>query len=96
LTQQLDLERKIIGLVADSYDFYRKALLLRQTIAGDQKELEKQTTSSTAVAALKEFDQKAQRLQGQRPASVVAEVDVAPDKLRPSPRSTATWGPSRA
>jgi hypothetical protein len=64
LTQQLDLERKIIGLVADSYDFHRKALLLRQTIAGDQKELEKQTTSSAAVTALKEFDQKAQRLQG--------------------------------
>jgi hypothetical protein len=64
LTQQLDLERKIIGLVADSYEFYRKALLLRQNIAGDQKELEKQTTSSAAVTALKEFDQKAQRLQG--------------------------------
>jgi hypothetical protein len=63
LTQQLDLEKKIIDLVAASYDFYRKALQMRQIIAGDQKELEKHS-SAEAVAALKEFDQKAAKLQG--------------------------------
>jgi hypothetical protein len=36
---------------------------MRQIIAGDQKELEKHS-SAEAVAALKEFDQKAAKLQG--------------------------------
>ena len=40
LAQQLDLETRILDLVALSYEYYRKAVLLRQTIAGDQKELE--------------------------------------------------------
>jgi photosystem II stability/assembly factor-like uncharacterized protein len=62
LTRQLDLESKIIDLVAVSYDFYHKALLVRQTLAGDQKELEKHP--GAALATLKDFDQKAMRLQG--------------------------------
>ncbi len=64
LKQQLDLETKVIDLVAGSYDYYRKAVQLRQAIAGDQKELEPKTGTEAAIAALKEFDQKAQRLQG--------------------------------
>ncbi len=64
LAQQLALERKILDLVAASYDFYRKAVSLRQTVAGDQKQVEKNPASEAALAALKEFDQKAQRLQG--------------------------------
>ena len=62
LAQQLDLESKIIDLVAESYDFYHKALLVRQTLAGDQKELEKH--AGAALTTLKDFDQKAMRLQG--------------------------------
>jgi len=62
LNAQLDLESKIIGLVGDSYEFYHKALLLRQTLAGDQKEVEKHAGAS--LDTLKEFDQKASRLQG--------------------------------
>jgi photosystem II stability/assembly factor-like uncharacterized protein len=64
LAQQLDLEQKIIGLVADSYQFYKKAVAFRQLLAGDQKELEKNPTAAAVVTALKEFDQKAARLQG--------------------------------
>ena len=63
LAQQLDLETKIIDLVAASYESYKKAGVLRQTLAGDQKELEK-NQATAAIAALKEFDQKAARLQG--------------------------------
>jgi hypothetical protein len=36
----------------------------RQLLAGDQKELEKNPAAAPVVAALKEFDQKAARLQG--------------------------------
>jgi photosystem II stability/assembly factor-like uncharacterized protein len=64
LKQQLDLETKVIDLVASSYDYYRKAVQLRQMIAGDQKGLERKPDSEAAIAALKEFDQKALRLQG--------------------------------
>ena len=63
LAQQLDLETKIIDLVAESYEGYKKAGVLRQLLAGDQKELEK-TSAAAAITALKEFDQKAARLQG--------------------------------
>jgi photosystem II stability/assembly factor-like uncharacterized protein len=64
LAQQLSLERKILDLVASSFDFYRKAVALRQTLAGDQKQIERKPGGDAAIAALKEFDQKAQRLQG--------------------------------
>jgi photosystem II stability/assembly factor-like uncharacterized protein len=65
LKEEHQLETKVIDLVAASYESYRKALLLRQKLAADQKELEKNATGAAAViAALKEFDQKAQRLQG--------------------------------
>jgi hypothetical protein len=64
LTQQLTLERKILDLVASSYDYYRKAVALRQTLAGDQKQVERKPGGEAAIAALKEFDQKALRLQG--------------------------------
>ncbi len=64
LAQQLTLERKILDLVATSYDFYRKAVALRQILAGDQKQIERRTGGDSAISALREFDQKAQRLQG--------------------------------
>jgi hypothetical protein len=64
LAQQLTLERKILDLVASSYDFYRKAVALRQTLAANQKQIERRPEGEAALAAIKEFDQKAQRLQG--------------------------------
>jgi hypothetical protein len=63
LTQQLDLETKLIDLVASSFESYKKAVVFRQTLAGDQKELEKKSAAET-ITALKEFDRKAARLQG--------------------------------
>ncbi|HUK18952.1 MAG TPA: hypothetical protein VLW65_21175 [Bryobacteraceae bacterium] len=62
LAQQLDLESRILGLVASSYENYRKAVQLRQGVATGQKELEKRAAG--AGTALKDLDQKAQRLQG--------------------------------
>jgi len=56
LAQQLTLERKILDLVASSFDFYKKAVALRQDLA--------KAAGSAAIPAVKEFDQKAQRLQG--------------------------------
>jgi photosystem II stability/assembly factor-like uncharacterized protein len=65
LGRELRLETNIIDLVAQSYDFYRQALLLRQTLAGDRKELEKRSdAAAAAMKALQEFDQKVMRLQG--------------------------------
>ena len=64
LSQQLTLERRTLDLVASSYDFYRKAVALRQTLAADQKQVERKPGGEAALTALKEFDQKALRLQG--------------------------------
>jgi hypothetical protein len=64
LAQQLTLEQKILDLVASSYEFYRKAVALRQTLAADQKQVERHPGGDATLAAIKEFDQKAQRLQG--------------------------------
>jgi hypothetical protein len=55
--------KRIIYLVAESHESYKKALGLRQILAGDQKELEKKSATA-AIAARKDFDQKAARLQG--------------------------------
>jgi hypothetical protein len=63
LAQQFTLETHTIDLVAQSFDSYRKAVALRQTLAEDQKELEKRSATA-AIAALKDFDQKALRIQG--------------------------------
>jgi len=64
LSEQLTLEQKILDLVATSYDFYRKAVALRQTVAADQKQVERHTGGDAALQAIKDFDAKAQRLQG--------------------------------
>lgn len=63
LNQQYELETRLVDLVAESYQSYRKALTLRQTPAGYQKELEKRQATA-AIEALKAFDQKALRIQG--------------------------------
>ncbi|MBZ5620300.1 MAG: hypothetical protein LAQ69_16465 [Acidobacteriia bacterium] len=56
LAQQLTLERKILDLVAASYDLYRKAGELLQGLG--------QRAGGATIPLLKEFEQKAQRLQG--------------------------------
>jgi photosystem II stability/assembly factor-like uncharacterized protein len=64
LAQQLELEQKVTNLVADSFQAYKKAVAFRQLLAGHQEELEKNPSAGATVTALKEFDQKAARLQG--------------------------------
>ncbi|HLJ46402.1 MAG TPA: hypothetical protein VKU01_10365 [Bryobacteraceae bacterium] len=58
LKQQFDLEKKVIDLVTASYDFYHQASLLREALAVAQKK------APAAEAALKDFDQKAVKIQG--------------------------------
>ena len=63
LAQQLDLEQKNHQPWGRKLRVStKKAVAFRQTLAGDQKELEKNPAASAAVTALKEFDQKAARL----------------------------------
>lgn len=64
LNDQLTLERKILDLVASSFEDYKKAVALRQMLAADEKQIERKPGGDEAIAALKQFDQKAQRLQG--------------------------------
>jgi hypothetical protein len=64
LSEQLALERKILDLVATSYDFYRKAVALRQSVGGDEKQVERHAGADAAIKAIQEFDAKARKLQG--------------------------------
>ena len=64
LNDQLTLERNILDLVASSFDFYKKAVALRQTLAADQKQIERNSGGDAAITAIKDFDRKAQRVQG--------------------------------
>jgi photosystem II stability/assembly factor-like uncharacterized protein len=71
LAQQLSMETNIIGLVANSYESYKNATSLRQTIVELQRSLESKEAKhpergspDAAIAALKDFDQKAQRMAG--------------------------------
>jgi photosystem II stability/assembly factor-like uncharacterized protein len=57
LSQELDLEKKVIEMVAVSFDYYRKAADLRQEVA-------KRSEAAPSIEALKEFAQKLQRVQG--------------------------------
>ena len=65
VNQEYQLENRAIDLVAMSFEFYKKAVAFRQLMAASQKELEKHAQSGAdAIKALKDFDQKAARLQG--------------------------------
>ncbi len=64
LAQQLELQKKVIDLVAASYEFYHQASLLRQAVAVGEKKIAKQEQAKAAVEALKAFDDKALKLQG--------------------------------
>ncbi len=64
LAQEFEMERKVIDLVAASYEFHQQAGKLREKLADAQRKLEKQPEASATVTALKDFDQKAIKLQG--------------------------------
>ena len=99
LAQQLNLETNIIGLVANSFESYKNASGLRQTIVELQRSLESKEAKhpergspDAAIAALKAFDQKAQRMAGGRGRdSEAAEAGAAADRLPHSRRSIAAW-----
>jgi hypothetical protein len=81
----LSLETRLIDLVAGSYESYKKAVALRQILAGTQKELEKKSADA-AVTALKEFDQKAVAFAGLgwrgRISAVAAEAGAGEGRRR--------------
>ena len=65
LAHQLQLETNVIDLVAQSYEDYRKALKLRETLDGYRKEIEKRSgAEGAAMKTLSDFDGKATRIQG--------------------------------
>jgi photosystem II stability/assembly factor-like uncharacterized protein len=64
LAQQFEMERKAIELVAASYEFHQQAVRLHNALADAQKKLEQRPDANATVTALKEFDQKAGKLQG--------------------------------
>jgi len=64
LAQQFEMEKKVIDLVAASYEFHQSAAHLRDALAANRKKLEQQPDASATVTALKEFDQKAAKIQG--------------------------------
>jgi photosystem II stability/assembly factor-like uncharacterized protein len=64
LAQQFEMEKKVIDLVAVSYEFHQGAARLRDALAASQKKLEQQPDASATVTALKDFDQKAVKIQG--------------------------------
>lgn len=64
LAQEFEMERQVIDLVAASYEFHQQAGKLREKLADAQRKLEKQPEASATVTALKDFDQKAIKLQG--------------------------------
>ncbi len=63
LTQQFEMEQKVVKLVAMSFEFHHRAALLREAVAVDQKKLGAAEAAS-AVAALRDFDGKAAKLEG--------------------------------
>ncbi|HXS95873.1 MAG TPA: hypothetical protein VN736_14810 [Candidatus Limnocylindrales bacterium] len=65
LARQLQLETNVIDLVAQTYEDYRKALKLRETVADYRKEIEKRSgAEGAAMKTLSDFDAKANRIQG--------------------------------
>src|SRR5258706_3841580 len=58
------MEKKVIDLVAASYEFHQQAARLRDALADTRKKLEQKPEASATVTALKDFDQKAIKLQG--------------------------------
>jgi hypothetical protein len=63
LEQQLELQKKIVDLIASSFDFHHQAALTREALAIDQKKLQGESGADADV--LKKFDTDALTLQGQ-------------------------------
>ncbi len=64
LEQQFEMEKKVIELVAMSYEFHHRAALLREAAAVDEKKLGGAAATGPALAALRDFDGKAAKLEG--------------------------------
>ena len=64
LTQQLNLDRKIISAVTVSYQAHQQVADLRTELADREKSLAQNASAKDALAAAKEFDQKAEKVEG--------------------------------
>jgi hypothetical protein len=63
LNQQLEMQKKLVGLIGISFDFYHEAALVRETLAVDQNKL--QAAQAAKLDVLKKFDADALKLLGQ-------------------------------
>ncbi len=62
LEQQLEPEKKVIDLVVASYQLYHQALLLHEGVAASEEKVARE--DEAAAKALKDFEQKALKIQG--------------------------------
>jgi photosystem II stability/assembly factor-like uncharacterized protein len=66
LQQQLDLAKKVDSLVSLSYSFHGDAAKLLKESAARQAELEKNSQAAATLQAVKDFNAKALKIQGER------------------------------
>src|SRR5208337_3108382 len=65
LEQQLELQKKIDALISLSYEFHSRAAALRAKIAEREKAIENNDQAKTTLQAVKEFDGKVGKIQGE-------------------------------
>ena len=65
LQQQLDFAQKIDRLVTQSFDFHQQAAKFQSEVADRQAALEKNDQAKAALQALKDFDAKVMKIQGE-------------------------------
>ncbi len=65
LQQQLDFAQKIDGLVTQSFDFHQQAAGFQSQVADRQSALENNDQAKAALQALKDFDAKVMKIQGE-------------------------------
>ena len=95
LSQQLTLEQKILDLVASSYEFYKKAVALRQTLAGDQKQVErKHRRRRRARRAERVRSESSAPARFRRRSAAAAGADGKPRHSRLSTDPSVRWPPS--
>jgi len=66
LQQQLDFAKKIDSLISLSYDFHENAAKLVAEVSARQTELEKNEQAAAALQAVKDFQAKAFKIQGEQ------------------------------
>ena len=65
LQQQLEFAQKIDSLVTQSFDFHEQAAKFQSEVAERQSALEKNDQAKAALQALKDFDAKVMKIQGE-------------------------------